>query len=277
MEAYACLAGVNFGDSHPVRIIGVINVSPESFYKASVRAEGQIGDTAKRLVEEGADIVDIGAMSTAPYLQTHVDLGVELARMEKAVREVRSAVDVPISADTKRSAVAKAAVEAGAQVVNDVSGLKEDPEMAKFLARTDLGVIICASGDPGGSGAPIQRVERMLRESLQIAREAGIDERRIVIDPAIGFIRGQEMSWVEWDCAVIKDLYKLKVLGRPINIGVSRKSFIGKIIGERPPEERLHGSLAASALAVYNGADSIRTHDVKATLEAVRIAEAIRC
>lgn len=276
MRAHASLAGVDFGDGYPVRIIGVINVSPESFYKGSITAMSDVGSVARRLAEEGADVIDVGAMSTAPYLQTYVRPEEEIARMEKAVKEIRAAVDVPISADTKRSSVAKAAAAAGAQIINDVSGLKSDPEMARYLGGVDLGVIICASGTAHGEGGPIHRVERMLRESLQIARASGIEEERMVVDPAIGFIRSEEMPWDEWDCAVVGDLARLKELGRPINVGVSRKSFIGKILGDRPPDDRLHGSLAASAVAVYNGADSIRTHDVRPTAEAVRIVEAIR-
>ncbi|MFQ5829830.1 MAG: dihydropteroate synthase, partial [Candidatus Methylomirabilia bacterium] len=200
---------------------------------------------------------------------------------------------VPISADTTRAVPARAALEAGAGIINDVSGLTADREMAKLVARTGAGLILVASptagvgARPPGRDAsrisavptppvPEQVVLSCLEERLTRARKAGVDARRIVVDPGIGFFREQGQPWHEWDCRVLARLEALRCLGRPVCVGVSRKSFIGAILGQEAPGHRLLGSLAATAVAALNGAHVIRTHDVTETLEAVRIAEAIR-
>ncbi|MCP8316108.1 MAG: dihydropteroate synthase [archaeon] len=268
---------VKIGDEHPVRIIGVINVSPESFYKGSVRTTpNEIASLAKKIEEEGADIIDIGAMSTAPYLKTAISVEEEIKRLSMAINVVKENVSLPISADTTRSKSAEAAIKAGADIINDVYGLKGDENMAKVVSDYDVGIIIAAHVIEQSEGNPIEKVMMALKESLDIARKAGIPEKKIVIDPAIGFIRNTSLPWYVWDCYVIKNLKQLHEFNKPICIAVSRKSFIGKILNIKEPEERLFGSLSATAIAVYNGAHIVRTHDVIATLQVVRLVEFIK-
>ncbi len=277
MTAYANLAGVEVGDGYPVRILGAINVSPESFYKGSVsRGEDELRRQAEQMAAEGADLLDVGGMSTAPYLATEIPEAEEIRRLMWAVGVVRQAVAVPISADTKRSRVALAALDAGAQIINDVSGFRHDPAMAELVARRAQGVILMASEVTPGCRDPIPTVCALLKESLKVAWRAGLPPHRAAVDPGIGFFRRAAVSWETWDCEVIRRLGDLRSLDRPVLVGVSRKSFIGKILRKDDPADRLAGSLAATAVAVANGAHLVRTHDVGPTREAVRLAEALR-
>ena len=275
-QLYANLAGVEVGDGFPVRVVGAINVSPESFYSGSVRRDrAALRQLALQMVDEGADILDIGAMSTAPYLKGAISEQEEEERMVAAVRTVREAVAVPISADTQRSRVAAAALYAGASIINDVSGLSRDPAMATLAGRA-AGVILMACEQGPSTAEPVAMIVRLLRTCLARARAASVPPQRVVLDPGIGFFRQAVVPWPDLDCIVLAQLSRLRRLGRPILVGVSRKSFIGKITGRPTPAERLHGSVGAAAVAVYNGAALIRTHDVAATVDAMRIAAAIR-
>ncbi|NWG09120.1 MAG: dihydropteroate synthase [Nitrososphaerales archaeon] len=276
MAVLSELAGLKIGDEHPVRIMGVINVSPESFYKGSVRVSPkEIADLAVKMEEEGADIIDVGAMSTAPYLKTAITIEEEINRLSMAIRVVKDSVSLPISADTTRSRSAEAAIRSGADAINDVYGLKGDENMARIVADYNVGLIIAAKAIKQ-EGEPMERISMALKESLDIAIKAGIKEEKIVVDPAIGFVRDAGWPWHVWDCHVIKNLKQLRELNRPICIAVSRKSFIGRILNLKEPEDRLFGSLSATAIAVYNGAQMIRTHDVSATSQVVRIVEFIK-
>lgn len=273
----ADLAGLSVGDLAPVRVMGVLNVSPESFYQGSVHTDlERIAETAEAMTSAGADIIDIGAMSTAPYLKTQIAEGDETDRLVYAVKAVISHVSIPISVDTQRVQPAAAALAAGAHIVNDVSGLKRDPGMANLIAASGAGVILMAHEVAPRSGAPMQRVRAALEESLRLAVQAGVSTNHIVLDPGIGFFRQPEIPWYEWDCVVLRELINLRTFGLPLLIGVSRKSFIGKLLGKQATEERLVGSLACAAIVVNNGAHIVRAHDVKETLEAVRIAERLR-
>ncbi|MFQ6086023.1 MAG: dihydropteroate synthase [Candidatus Bathyarchaeia archaeon] len=275
-KLHADLAGLEVGDGLPVRIVGAINVSPESFYKGSVRILAEeIAERARSMVEGGADIIDIGAMSTAPYLETEISVEEEVKRVVRAIEAVKGAVNVPVSIDSKRCKPVEAAIEAGADIVNDVSGLKFDHNMPEMVANHDAPVILVASNLPS-EGDPIDRTVVALRESMEICETAGIDVGKTVIDPGIGFHRETSWKWYDWDCFVIRNLSRLRVLDRPICLGVSRKSFIGEILSQSDPSERLFGSLSATAISVLNGAHAIRTHDVKPTIEATRLAEYIR-
>jgi dihydropteroate synthase len=277
VAAYANLAGVEVGDGFPVRLVGVINVSPESFYPGSVAAnEATLKQRAEAMAVEGADLLDIGAMSTAPYLTTEIPEAEEIQRLSWAIGVVRNTVALPISADTTRSRVALAALDAGADVINDVSGLRRDPGMGEIVAKRARGVILMASETTPEARDPIETVRRLLAESLQIVWKAGVPEHRVIVDPGIGFFRKAALPWYEWDCEVLRRLGDLKTLDRPVLVGVSRKSFIGQILDQADPGDRLAGSLAATAVAVANGAPMIRTHDVGPTREAVRMAEALR-
>ena len=271
------LAGLEVGDRVPVRIMGVLNVSPESFYRGSVHDNpARLVEAAYAMVDAGANIIDIGAMSTAPYLKTFIPEDEESARLTWAVGAVAANVRVPVSADTKRAVAARAALACGAQIINDVSGLKHDPEMAPLIASSGAGAILMASEPVPRLGPPLERTIRALQESLEVATQAGILPAQIVLDPGIGFFRQPGIPWDEWDCLVLRELGQLRHLGFPLLVGASRKSFIGKILDQANPTDRLIGSLTCAAIAVYNGAHIIRAHDVKETVEAARMAERLR-
>jgi dihydropteroate synthase len=272
----ASLAGLRVGGDAPVRIMAALNVSPESFYGGSVHGDaGALRDAARRAVDEGADLLDVGARSTAPYGTTAVAADEEIRRMRWAVDVVAGAVSVPISADTTRAAVAAAALASGARVINDVSGLRGDVAMAD-LAAQGAGVVLMAAPDGGPDAEPLTLVRRALADSLARARAAGIADAEIVVDPGIGFFTGSAMPAGELNRVVLRRLAELGDLGRPLLVGVSRKRFIGTLTGRRDPADRLPGSLAAAVVAVLHGAAMIRTHDVAATRDAVRVAEALR-
>jgi len=282
----ARLGPLQVGPRFPVRVMAAVNVSPESFYKGSVATTSRaIAASVKDAVELGADVIDIGAMSTAPYLKSEVTEELEKERIEAALRAI-AGVEVIVSVDTLRASVADLALNRGASIVNDVSGLKNDGKMAAVVK--DHGASLLAMAHSSGNfsrSEPIAQVRDALRETLRIADEAGIQEQQIVLDPGIGFFRGEGagkayspqrlMPWHDWDVRVLADLRELDVLGRPLCVGLSRKSFLGKILKLDDPGDRLPGSIAATAIAVANGADVIRTHDVKETIHAVRVAEAI--
>ena len=274
----ATLAGVHVGDGLPVVVVGALNVGPGSFYTGSVvtRADDLLR-AAERMVSQGAALLDVGARSTAPYLFDAISATEEADRLVSAIGQLASKLGVPISADTSRVEPARAALEAGATVINDVRGLAEDPGLAPLVARAGAGLIVMASEAaahrPGG---PVDTVLDVLAESLRIAVGAGIEPERIVVDPGLGFFRERGVAWHAWDCAVLAGLGRLHALGRPVCVGASRKSFIGEIAGEPDPARRLPGSLAAAAAAVLAGAHLIRAHDVAETIQAVRVAESVR-
>lgn len=272
------LGSLKVGDKYPVRIMGIINVSPESFYKKSVKVrEEEILEEAYRQLKEGADIIDVGGRSTAPYLETYVDEETERERVTRAIKVLKEGgIKVPISVDTTRSRVAEAALEAGAEIVNDVSGLNDDLSILKSVKEYGASLVIVAKVTEKKTNDPVTDVISALSVSLHKAIKEGIDPEKIVVDPGIGFNRFHDFPWYVWDSIILSNLTQLRKLGRPILVGVSRKSFIGKILNEESPSNRLIGSLSATAIAVYNSAHIIRTHDVRETLKAVRMAEFLR-
>jgi dihydropteroate synthase len=293
-SATAILGTVRVGDRFPVRVMAAVNVSPESFYKGSVAGTAnQVADMVRRAIDCGADILDIGGASTAPYLKGGwVSKDVEEARVSSALQEVLAAVTTKnrrpaISVDTIHASVADMALRSGATIINDVSGLKNDKSMAQTIRDRGASLLAMAHSSRASiTMEPIEAVGRCLKQTLAIAARAGLDDGRIVLDPGIGFFREgprtmtsstqRVMPWYRWDCEVIANLRELRRLGRPVGVGMSRKSFLGKILGLDSPEDRLAGSLSITAIAVMNGAHLIRTHDVKETVEAVRVAEAVK-
>jgi dihydropteroate synthase len=290
-ERIADLAGVFVGGGRPVAIMGVINVSPESFHAGSVHCGADVLPIALAMVEAGASLIDVGARSTAPYLPTEVSEAEETERLVRAVELLAAKLPVPVSADTCRPAPARAALEAGARVINDVSTLR-DPSVARLVASHGASLILMASPQPGDRGSaaggrrpraaaprppsPVVSIRRLLADGLRRARAGGIPQRRIVVDPGIGFFRGERLAWDEWDAQVLANLDSLGSLGRPLCVGVSRKSFIGAILDRPETADRLAGSLGATAIAVINGAVVIRTHDVAETRDVVRVAERVK-
>jgi dihydropteroate synthase len=252
--------------------MGVINLSPESFYKgAIVETPEEFQIQLERTVSEGADIIDIGGASTAPenvYGASGVSIKEEIRRVSSALRSLESK-KTPISIDTTSSKVAEIALDLGASIVNDVSGLQADPKMARLVAERSAPVILMANCDtPCGS---VQKSLDSLMTSLRIAKNNGVDPGKIILDPGIGFGKPPVV-----DYSILRNLDRFVMLGFPLLVSVSRKAFIGHLLEQNNPEDRLAGSIAATSIAVMNGAHMIRAHDVKEAGIAARIGEAIR-
>lgn len=274
----AIVAGVSVGDGLDVAVVGALNVSPESFYSGSVVGDAdRLLQAGEAMARAGAAWLDVGAMSTAPYLEARIPEALEADRLHWAVGLLTTKLDLPVSADVSRVGPARAALEAGARIINDVTGLAGDPALARLTAEAGAALVLMAG--PAASpaaGEPMAVVRAALERGLAIARGAGLPDERILVDPGIGFFRGAGVAWPDWDCRVLAGLPALRGLGRPLHVGVSRKSFIGAVAGVGDPAERLPGSLAAAAAAVLGGAHVIRAHDVAETVQAVRVAQAIR-
>ena len=260
--------------------MGIINVSPESFYKGSVKTtKKQIAVTALQMEKDGAHVIDIGAMSTAPYLDTLISEEQEASRLTSAIKVVKDSCGLAVSADTPRARVAKAAIAAGADVINDVTGLHYDKSMAQVVAESGASVIICAYSRSQATGA-ISGTVNALKESLRIARSASIDGDVIIIDPSIGFFRPEgknpfftkmtDLPWYARDTQMISGLGRLvAVLKKPVCISASRKSFIGYLLGLESPDDRLAPSIACEIISTMHGANLIRTHNVRETVQAL--------
>jgi|TARA_B100000929_G_scaffold94233_1_gene73921 dihydropteroate synthase len=276
------LGTVPVGNSNTVRIMGILNTSPESFYKKSISISKQrIVDTVHRMEDEGADFIDVGGMSTAPYLSTMVSEKVEASRIIKAIKIIQRISNLPISVDTCRAMVAREALELGVDIINDVTGLKYDPIMPKIIEKYCPSLVLCAFSKKLTIGNQLLKTKNLLKASLEIAKSANIPRTKIVLDPAIGFFRKKgrgviftkiNSDWVKRDLLILKNLKSFK-LNAPILVSVSNKSFIGKILKKENPTDRLSGSLAAEIVSVLNGADVIRTHNVGQTKNAVAIAQ----
>ncbi|MFX1533093.1 MAG: dihydropteroate synthase [Promethearchaeota archaeon] len=272
------------GDGHPTRIVGIINVSPESYYKKTVQtSSSNIRFLAKQHIEDGADVLDIGGQSTAPVQiygdQVRVSEEVERQRIELAVKSLMEEnLKVPLSIDTQRATIAELGLKLGAEIINDVSGLKIDSQLAKVVAEYDAGLVVMAAKKAPGDVFKIDEICQELRKSVDIALKAGVNPQKIVIDPGIGSWQGR--SW-KYDLDIIKNLNLLRNLEKPIYLGLSRKSFVGKVLElynmNGKPDNRLFGTLSTTGICVVKGAVHIlRTHDVLATFQAVRVAEELR-
>ena len=271
------------GDNYPARVMGIINTSPESFYKESIKTNTkEIVETAIEMQNSGADVIDIGSMSTAPYLQTIISIEEEIRRMKQAINIVRKNCNLPISIDTPRSRVAKEAIAFGANAINDITGLKYDKEMADIVSKSNLPVIVGAYNRnkslPKANLDKISGTIKLLKESITIAKRAGISDDNIIIDPSIGFFRVdgknpfftemKDVPWYSRDIEVISKLNNIKKLSKPICISVSRKSFIGKLL-KLDTEDRLIPTLVCEVMSTLNGANLIRTHNVRETVQAL--------
>jgi len=262
--------------------MGILNTSPESFYKKSISiGKERIRDTVSRMEDEGADFIDVGGMSTAPYLSTMISEKTETSRIIKAVKIIQQTSNLPISVDTSRATVAKEVLELGVDIINDVSGLKYDPMMPKTIEKYSPSLVLCAYSKKTITGNQILKTKYLLKESLKIAKSANIPKSKIVLDPAIGFFRKEGMGslftkinsdYVQRDLFILKNLRSIK-LDNPILVSVSNKSFIEKILKKKNPIDRIYGSIAAELVAVRNGADIIRTHNVDKTKNAMAIAQ----
>jgi dihydropteroate synthase len=229
---------------------------------------------------EGADFIDVGGMSTAPYLSTTVSEKVESKRILDAIKIIQNISNLPISVDTCRSKVARDVLEFGVEIINDISGLKYDPKMQETVSKFTPSLILCAYDSKTVFGNTIVATKKLLKESLKLAKKSNISPEKIVLDPAIGFFRktGEghfftkiKSNWIDRDLLVIKNLKSIKQ-NHPILISVSNKSFLGYLLGKENTSDRLFASIAAETISVINGADIIRTHNVEATKDAITIA-----
>jgi dihydropteroate synthase len=264
------------------RILGILNVTPDSFWDRGRHAALDVAVArAEAILEEGGDVIDIGGESTRPGA-VPVDAGQELERVIPVVREiVRRWPDALVSVDTVKASVARVAIDEGAAIVNDVSGLRLDPDMAGTVADTGAGVVLMHSrGDVGNMASyamaeygpdPVGDMVDELTAALGRAREAGIPDDAIVLDPGLGFSKRTEHS-----VAALAHLDRFLALGRPLMVGPSRKRFVGELSGGLPAEERLEGTLAACVVALVGGARIFRVHDVRAARRALDVAEAVR-
>jgi dihydropteroate synthase len=263
-------------------VIGIVNVTPDSFSDGgSFFSADDAVSYAQRLVAEGADVLDIGGESTRPQGATPVDSEEERRRILPVVRAVSaSCPGIPISVDTVKSSVAAAAIEAGASVINDVSGLRIDPAIARLCAETAAGLIVMHSRGAVGDMSTYRYADygpdvagdvvAELRRQVEVALAAGVDRDAIVVDPGIGFSKRSAQS-----LAMLSALPRVVALGYPVMVGVSRKRFIGEITGVTEPARRTYGSIGAAVAALARGARLFRVHDVRATREALDTAWAI--
>jgi len=276
------LGSVSVGGQNPVRIMGILNTSPESFYKDSIRTtKHDIVNTIKKMEQDGADFVDVGGMSTAPYLTTMVSEKLESKRVMSAIKIIQQVSNLPISVDTCRAYVAKQALEIGVDIINDISGLKYDENMHKVIEKFQPSLILSAFSQKTIQGNHLEKTKELLKQSMNIAISLRISKKKIVLDPAIGFFRKSgsgpfftkiKTNWVDRDLLMLQNLWNIK-LGQPMLVSVSNKSFIGKLLNLKNPSDRLYGSLAAETISVLNGSDIIRTHNVKESKNAITIAQ----
>ena len=249
--------------------MGVINVSPESFWNGKYGDEDAALERGRTLVEEGADVLDIGGQSTRPGYD-EVPPQEEAERVAPVIERLVSELDVPVGVDTYKASVAKAALEAGAHLLNDIWGFRRESAMAALAVEYDVPAVIMHNQRDREFHDVIDDVRAGLTASIAIAEEAGLARERLIIDPGFGF------GWKpEQNLEMVRRLAELRDLGLPLLIATSRKSTIGMVLDDAPPEERLHGTSASMALAIANGADMIRVHDMAEMRDVARVADAI--
>ncbi len=264
--------------------MGIINTSPESFFKKTIVTKKQsITLLVKKMEDDGANFIDIGGMSTAPYLSTKVSEKIESQRILQAIKIIQNVSNIPISVDTCRANVANDALEAGAEIINDISGLKFDKKMINVIEKYQPSLVLCAFSKNLVTGNQLLKTKQLLKQSLSIAKSVNVSPKKIVIDPAIGFFRKNgkgpfftriNSDWFERDLLILKNLKSIN-LNQPLLVSVSNKSFIGKLLKKDNPKDRLYGSVVTEAISVVNGADIIRTHNVLETKQAVDIAQSL--
>ena len=279
------LRGRTFHWGERTYVMGVINVTPDSFSRDGVMDVEAAVAQGKGFVAQGADILDVGGESTRPAFAArlerrltgrdsfegarHVSEAEELRRVIPVIQRLAQEVEVPISVDTYKSGVARRAVEAGASIINDVWGLKRDPGIAPVAAKYGCGLILMHNQEGTTYQELIPDILGGLRDSVDAARKAGVAADKIILDPGIGFGKTAEQN-----LEVLRRLRAFRRLGRPLLVGTSRKSTIGLVVGV-PVEDRLEGTAATVALAIANGADIVRVHDVQQMARVARMSDAI--
>lgn len=262
---------------HKVLIMGILNVTPDSFSDGGRFLDPAMAiDQAQKMVAEGADIIDIGGESTRPGAE-YVSEEEETARIHPIIEALGKCMDIPLSIDTRKAAVAKMAIDCGASIVNDVSAMRDDPRMAEVIQKSGSGVVLMHRQSHSGTmqNHPayedvVAEVKEFLAASIARARSAGISSDRIMIDPGIGFGKTAQHN-----LRILANLGEFLQLEQPLMVGLSRKAFIGELTG-KSVMERETGNAAAIALAVWQGVHILRVHAVGAMKEAIQVAQGLR-
>ncbi len=251
-------------------LMGIVNVNPDSFSGDGIyKNVEEAVNFACALVEAGADCIDIGGESSRPNATTITE-EVELERVLPVVKAICDAVKVPVSIDTRRSIVAKKAIDLGAEIINDIYGLQGDPDMAAICAHSGASVVLMHNQRNYESSTVQKSIHAGWSESLKLANKAEIERGRIILDPGFGF------GWLtEENLKLLRSFYEFQSCQLPLLLGPSRKSTLGIVLGDLPTEERLEGTVAASVLAVARGADIVRVHDVFEVSRALKVADAV--
>ena len=250
-------------------VMGVINVTPDSFSGDGLGGDVQAAvEQALQFEAEGADFLDIGAESTRPGHHS-ISETEEMERLLPSLEAVAVCVSIPISVDTWKSGVARAALNAGASIVNDVWGLQADPDMAEMVAGHGAGLIVMHNQRGHHYDNLLEDITRGLRKSVDSALGAGVPRENLIVDPGIGFGKTADQN-----IEVLRNLRRLRELELPVLVGTSRKSTIGRLLG-LPPDQRIEGTAASVALAIAGGADVVRVHDVQAMTRVCRVTDAI--
>lgn len=263
------VAGRTFDWGSRTYVMAILNVSPESFSGDGVTDLGAIEEQARRFADDGADLIDVGGLSTRPGF-AEISIEAETARVVPAIEAVRRVTDLPVSVDTYRAEVARAALDVGAHVVNDVTGLRGDEAMAALVAERGVPAVLMHNQRGRAHHDVIEDVRTGFEASLSLADEAGVPRKRIILDPGFGF------GWtVEQNMEMLRRVGELRELDLPLLVGTSRKSSIGAVLGIDDADERVFGTAATVAVAIANGADIVRVHDVREMTQVVRMTDAI--
>jgi len=264
--------GFQFKFPQQVLLMGILNLTPDSFSGDGVDRHPQKAlDQAQKIADEGADILDIGAESTRPGAR-EVSSQHEIKRLLPVLKKIRPKIHIPISIDTQKSEVARVMLEEGAQIINDVSGFRRDPELAQVIAHYGAGLILMHSRGNSRTMLRLNRYRELLSEikkemrlALQQAKKAGISRNSIVVDPGIGFAKRGKQNF-----ELLRNIEQFQDLGYPICLGISRKSFIGETVNESP-EKRDYGTTALHSLLVERGVNILRVHSVGAAKQGVQV------
>ncbi len=259
----------NFDFNKRTYVMGILNITPDSFSDGGFFMDVDLAMAhAREMILEGVDIIDIGGESTRPG---HVPVSVEeeIERVVPVIEAIRAQWDIPISIDTSKAAVARAALTAGASLVNDVWGFKKDPDIAKVTAEFGVPCCLMHNRDNKEYTNLIEDMIEDLNESIAIALSAGIEKDDIILDPGVGFAKT-----LEHNCTVMKSLKRFTALGYPVLLATSRKSMINAFL-DLPPEERVEGTIATTVMGIMQGCHMVRVHDVKENVKACRVTDGI--
>lgn len=258
---------IRFGER--TLIMGILNVTPDSFSDGGSYTDlDKAMNHAKEMISQGVDIIDIGGESSRPG-HKNITKEEELDRVIPVIKRLAEETDVIISLDTIRAEVAEEAIKNGVHIINDIWGLQKDPDMAKVAAKYKVPVVVMHNQDGTNYDNMVEDIKEFFNESIRIAKEAGLPEDMIILDPGLGFGKTSEQN-----IELMSKLDEIKAMGYPVLLGTSRKSMIGAIL-DLPAKERLEGTIATTVLGIAQGMDIVRVHDVKENLRAARVTDAI--